>query len=113
MILIGVFRTLKKMKIFSTSLFVLILLTLFKSYKTEKLLYSFGEYTSTGMNATTGPDRLIPGLTPLPEPKTVTQIAASSQDNHVLILINSLVYSFGRNDVRQFNLKIFSMGNLD
>jgi hypothetical protein len=101
------------MKIFTMALFFLLLLTLFKIYKTEKLLYSFGEYKSTGMNATTGPDRLIAGLIPLPEPKTVTQIAASSQDNHVLILINSLVYSFGRNDVNNLILKSSSMGNLD
>jgi hypothetical protein len=92
------------MKIFTTALFVLLLVTLFKSYKTEKVLYSSGQYQSTG--TVNSQNRLIPGLLPLPEPGVVTQIAASQDTNHVLILMNnSTVYTFGTNTV---NLNSFN-----
>jgi hypothetical protein len=66
--------------------------------RTHENLYSSGEVLSTGI--TISQNRLIPGLLPLPESGIVKQIVASPGNNHVLILMNnSTVYTFGRNEV--------------
>jgi hypothetical protein len=61
-------------------------------------LYSYGEGAYLGYSGSG--DRSTPGLFPIPTNGVVTQISASSIENHILILMdNSTVYSFGQNDV--------------